>query len=214
MLFFVCFLFFLFWGPHLWHMEVARLGVESELQLLAYVTAMAMWDPSLSSTYTRAHGNARSLTYWARPGIEPASSWILSRFLTTEPWWELLNAVFNSKQAQSLYQEAEATLSIFMDLAVMKLHLYDISLPDTPCLLLNILMEEVMTGQQHRYTNTNDTCMKMKKTCLKISSGSHLRPLGDQWNVESVLCDLHQNISEPPFRHIYLFKIFQLLSIE
>ena len=27
-------------------MEVPRLGVESELQLLAYVTAMATWDPS------------------------------------------------------------------------------------------------------------------------------------------------------------------------
>ena len=37
-------------------MEVPRLGVESELQL---------------SAYTTAHGNARSLTQWAEPGIEP-----------------------------------------------------------------------------------------------------------------------------------------------
>ena len=28
---------------------------------------------------------ARSLTHWARPGIELASSWILVRFVTTEP---------------------------------------------------------------------------------------------------------------------------------
>ena len=28
------------------HMKDPRLGVESELQLLAYTTATAMWDPS------------------------------------------------------------------------------------------------------------------------------------------------------------------------
>ena len=33
-------------GPHWWHMEVPRLGVESELLLLAYATATAMWDLS------------------------------------------------------------------------------------------------------------------------------------------------------------------------
>ena len=47
-------------------MEVPRLGVESELQLLAYTTA---------------HCNARSLTHWARPGIKPESSWILVGFV-------------------------------------------------------------------------------------------------------------------------------------
>ena len=30
----------------LWHTEVPRLGVKSELQLLAYTTATTMWDPS------------------------------------------------------------------------------------------------------------------------------------------------------------------------
>jgi len=30
-------------------------------------------------TCTTAHSNARSLTHWARPGIEPESSWILVR---------------------------------------------------------------------------------------------------------------------------------------
>ena len=33
-------------GPHPQHMEVPRLGVESELQLLAYATATATPDPS------------------------------------------------------------------------------------------------------------------------------------------------------------------------
>ena len=38
--------FFFFLGPHLLHMEVPRLGVESELRLPAYTTAIATWDPS------------------------------------------------------------------------------------------------------------------------------------------------------------------------
>ena len=42
-----------------------------------------------SATYTTAHGNTRSLTYWARPGIKPMSSWIPVRFATTEPLREL-----------------------------------------------------------------------------------------------------------------------------
>ena len=42
----------------------------------------------VSMTYTIAHGNTRSLTHWERPGIEPASSWILVGLITTEPPWE------------------------------------------------------------------------------------------------------------------------------
>ena len=38
---FVCFL-----GPHPWHMDVPRLGVKLELQLLAYTTATAPQDLS------------------------------------------------------------------------------------------------------------------------------------------------------------------------
>ena len=33
-------------GPHQQHMEVPSLGLESELELLAYTTAKATWDPS------------------------------------------------------------------------------------------------------------------------------------------------------------------------
>ena len=46
------------------HIKVPRLGVKSELQLLAYTTA---------------HSNT------ARPGVEPTSSWMLVGFVTTEP---------------------------------------------------------------------------------------------------------------------------------
>ena len=34
-----------------------------------------------SVTYTTAHSDAGSLTYWARPGIEPVSSWMLVRLV-------------------------------------------------------------------------------------------------------------------------------------
>ena len=43
----------------------------------------------MSATYTTAHSNTRPLTHWERPGIEPASSWILVRFISSEPWREL-----------------------------------------------------------------------------------------------------------------------------
>ena len=36
---------------------------------------------SESTTYTTAHGNAGSLTHWARPGMEPTSSWMLAGFV-------------------------------------------------------------------------------------------------------------------------------------
>ena len=38
--------FYFFLGLHPWHMEVSRLGAESELQLPASATATATWDPS------------------------------------------------------------------------------------------------------------------------------------------------------------------------
>ena len=40
------FYFLAFLGPHLWHMEVPRPGVELELELPAYTTATATGDPS------------------------------------------------------------------------------------------------------------------------------------------------------------------------
>ena len=39
------------------------------------------WIYAASVTYTTAHGNARSLTPWERPGIEPLPSWILVGFV-------------------------------------------------------------------------------------------------------------------------------------
>ena len=52
------FFFFCFLGPHLWHTEVARLGVELRLQLPVYTTATATSDLSLI-----CNGNAGSSTH-------------------------------------------------------------------------------------------------------------------------------------------------------
>ena len=57
---------------HPGHMEVPRLGIQSELQL---------------PTYTTAHSNAGSLAHWEGPGIQPVPSWILVRLVTAEPPW-------------------------------------------------------------------------------------------------------------------------------
>ena len=51
-----------------------------------------IWASSV--TYTTAHGNARSLTHWERPGIEPATSWFLVGFVSIEPRRELRTCIF------------------------------------------------------------------------------------------------------------------------
>ena len=38
-----------------------------------------------------SHSNDGSPTHWSRPRIEPASSWILVRFVSAVPQWELLH---------------------------------------------------------------------------------------------------------------------------
>ena len=53
-----------------------------------------IWATSVA--YITAHGNARSLTHWARPGIEPATSWFLVRFVSAVPVWELLSLIFKN----------------------------------------------------------------------------------------------------------------------
>ena len=50
-------------------MEISRPGVELELQVPVYTTAIAMWDLSSSAIYTTAHSNADLLSkarYWTR----------------------------------------------------------------------------------------------------------------------------------------------------
>ena len=78
---FVC-LFVL--GLHLRHMEVPRLGSNRSYscQPTTQPQPHGIWALSVTCTQLTAAG---SLTHWARPGIEPVSSWILFGFVTTEP---------------------------------------------------------------------------------------------------------------------------------
>ena len=95
------FLSFVFLWPHPRHMEIFRLGVESELQLQACTTRSTQqcWIRAMSETYTMAHGKAWSLTHWARPWLESVSLWILVRFVnhwavTGTPWFCVFNFNF------------------------------------------------------------------------------------------------------------------------
>ena len=64
----ILFIYLFILAPHPWHMQVPL-----ELQPPAYTTATAMPDPQPTE--------ARDLTL--------TSSWMLVRFITTEPQWEL-----------------------------------------------------------------------------------------------------------------------------
>ena len=94
---------FCFLGPHVWQTEVPRLGAAAASYSHSHSNAGSKPCQAMSVMYTTAHGNTRYLTHcdvhhssWQRqilnsprPGIEPTSSWIPVRFITTEPHWEL-----------------------------------------------------------------------------------------------------------------------------
>ena len=69
------------------HMEAPRLGIELELQLPVYTTAIATRDSSCVF-------NTRPTTHWVKPGIEPTSFWILARFFSADPQRALLTSHF------------------------------------------------------------------------------------------------------------------------
>ena len=78
-----------FQQPHLWHMEVPRLGVSSEIQLPVYARATATRD--LSRVFDLHHSSRQRqiLNPRTRPGIESATSWLLVRFVSSAPQQEL-----------------------------------------------------------------------------------------------------------------------------
>ena len=55
------------------------------------------------AAYTTGHSNAGSLTHWVRSGIKPSSTWILVRFTSAMPQWELPTKInlYVSKLSQS-----------------------------------------------------------------------------------------------------------------
>ena len=71
-------------------MEVPRLRVKLELQPMACTTATAMQDPSCVCDPYHSSWQRQILNPLSRLGMEPVSSWILVRFISAEPRWELL----------------------------------------------------------------------------------------------------------------------------
>ena len=90
------FFFFFFLGPHPWHVEVPRLGSNWSCSHWPTPQLQQHQIQAASATYTTGHSNARSLTHWSRPGIKLTSSWVLVRYVSTEPHWELPLQFFTS----------------------------------------------------------------------------------------------------------------------
>ena len=65
------FFFFFFLGPHPWHMEVPRLGVQSELQLPAYARATATRDLSRICDLHHSSRQCRILNPLQGQGLYP-----------------------------------------------------------------------------------------------------------------------------------------------
>ena len=61
----------------------------------------------MSVTYTTAHGNARPLTHWMRPGMEPATPWLLGGFVNH---WAMTdgNSSFFLRAATMAYGDSQA----------------------------------------------------------------------------------------------------------
>ena len=81
-------------GPHLRHIEVPRQGWNRSYSCWPTPQPQQRLIWAMSATYTTAHGNARSLTHWARLGVESTSSLILVRYFFAEPQWELTLLLF------------------------------------------------------------------------------------------------------------------------
>ena len=83
--------YFFFLGHTYGTLEVPWQRGELELQLPVYATVWAMPDLScICDLAPQLTATPDPLTHWARPGIDPAPSWILVWLITTEPQWELL----------------------------------------------------------------------------------------------------------------------------
>ena len=82
----VCFAFL---GLHSQHMEVSRLGVESELQLLAYITATATPDPSQVCNLHHSSWQCWILNLLSKARDRTRNSQFLVKFVSTEPQGEL-----------------------------------------------------------------------------------------------------------------------------
>ena len=96
-----------FLEPHPRHMEVPRLGVESELQLPAYTTVTAMLDPSRICNLHHSSWQSQILKLLSRARDQTATSWFLVGFISIVPQWEL------PKHRKSRWMEPASTKALW-----------------------------------------------------------------------------------------------------
>ena len=85
-------------------MEVPRLGIESELHLLAYTTATAVWDPSCICDLQHSSWQLGTPYPLSEARDRTHVSWILVGFVSTAPKWELPEKIFIYYELHKLYQ--------------------------------------------------------------------------------------------------------------
>ena len=76
---------FVFLGSHLWHMEVPRLEVESELLPLAYTTATATPDPGLICNQHHSSQQSQMLNQLSEARDQTRNLIVLVGFLSAAP---------------------------------------------------------------------------------------------------------------------------------
>ena len=75
-------------------MEIPRLGSNQSYSCRSTPQPQQRRIWAAFATYTTADCNSRSVTYWARPRIEPTTSRFLVRFVPTAPQRELCETKF------------------------------------------------------------------------------------------------------------------------
>ena len=91
-LFFVCIFRF---SPWAYGSSYARGGIRAVAADLH--TPQPQQRQIWATAYTTTHSNAGLLTHWARPGMEPSSSWILAGLITPEPRQQLLDDLWQDE---------------------------------------------------------------------------------------------------------------------
>ena len=109
---FLIFFFFCLFGA-----VPAAYAVSQARGLIRAVAASLHHSHSKAGTYTTAHGNARSPTYQARPGVKPTSSWMLVGFvnhwaMTGTPSPHIYLFIYLFKLLNELYYIYSCTVTI------------------------------------------------------------------------------------------------------
>ena len=69
--------------------------------IMAYGSSQARgWIGATAASHSHSHSNAKFPIHSVRPGIRPVSSWILVRFISAAPQWELLIWVLDLRKFQ------------------------------------------------------------------------------------------------------------------